>query len=122
MSLQNGVGPGLTMQGRRAGAKELPMGSKQDVGAWSTGKVVLNSLEPSWVPSANTPPNPTITLTLNSSRMSEIKRGSLSALSLLEVFPWSMLPPKALLVSMVVSVAARSHAEICVPCCHRRHC
>lgn len=77
--------------------------------------MMCNSLEHSWVLSPNTLPNPTITLTLSSSRTSEMKRGSFSGLSLREVFPRSMLPPKVVLLS-TVGAAARSHAEVYTPC------
>lgn len=42
----------------------------------------------------------TITLTLNNNKISEMKNGSLSGLSLLKRLLWSVLPPEATLMPM----------------------
>ena len=56
----------------------------------------------------------TITLTLNNNKISEMKNGSLSGLSLLKRLLWSVLPPEAMLMPMT-GAAKGDHADFGLP-------
>lgn len=68
-------------------------------------RLVCSSLQLTQTQPLNTLPNHAITLALSNYRMSEMKNGSFSWLDLLEISLWSILPPEAMMLSMVHAVA-----------------
>lgn len=64
-------------------------------------RVVFSSLELMQVLPPNTLPSSTIILALSNSKMLEMENSPFSGLDLLERYPWSMMPPEAMLVSVV---------------------
>ncbi|MEJ1269449.1 hypothetical protein NN561_000259 [Cricetulus griseus] len=65
------------------------------------GMVVCSVLELLQVMSSDMSPNCVIILTLSNSKISKMKNGSFSGLSVLQRLPWSMLPPETMLMSAV---------------------
>ena len=68
-------------------------------------RLVCSSLQLTQTQPLNTLPNHAITLALSNYRISEMKNGSFSGLNLLEISLWSILPPEAMMLSMVHAVA-----------------
>lgn len=110
------MGPPLVLFAPLVGRERRlkPMGCKHDGRAWARvasaeGRVVYNSLELSQVLLPDTQASRKATLTLSNNRISEMKNGSFSWLSLLQRLPW----PPAAAGGLVAVLDARCRQRSC---------